>query len=222
LRLLRGPKQYDELEIVGVVADSKYNTLGEDTRLLVYRPYRQAKMNFPTIHLKTAGAPATLIPGVRTALAGMDRTVVPELQTMQESLAFALIPSRIAAVLLGGMGTIGLALALTGLYGSLAYAVSRRTAEIGIRMALGASRGTVFAAVMRDAGLLIGAGLGIGGLLAFAASAPLSQFVAGVHVTDAGSLPAVAALMLLVGVAASYVPARRATKVDPIVALRYE
>jgi putative ABC transport system permease protein len=108
------------------------------------------------------------------------------------------------------------------LYGTLAYAVSRRTAEIGIRVALGASRGEVLGLVLRDGSVLVIAGIVAGVAMAAAVSIPLAQFVAGVKFTDPLTLLPVALLMLAVGAAASAIPARRATRVDPIVALRYE
>jgi putative ABC transport system permease protein len=222
LRMLSGPHQYTTFQIVGVVADTKYNTLGEDTRLLVYRPFRQAGFGGATLHLRTAGPPAALIPSVRSAIGAMDRNAVVEVQTMRDSLAFALIPGRMAAVDLGAMGFLGLLLAVIGLYGTLAYAVSRRTAEIGIRVALGASRHEVLQLVLRDGAVLVLVGVAVGIAIAAAASLPLAQFVAGVKFSDPMTLLPVAVMMLLVGAAASAIPARRATRVDPIVALRYE
>jgi putative ABC transport system permease protein len=120
------------------------------------------------------------------------------------------------------MGILGLLLAVIGLYGTLAYAVSRRTAEIGIRVALGASRREVLGLVLRDGSILVIAGVAAGVTLAAAASFPLAQFIAGVQFSDPMTLLPVAVLMLAVGAAASAIPARRATRVDPVVALRYE
>jgi putative ABC transport system permease protein len=222
LRILGGPNESQEFQIVGVVADSKYNTLGEDPRLLVYRPFRQASMGGLTLHLRTAGPPAAVTPSVRAAMLELDRNAPVEVQPMTDTLAFALMPSRMAAILLGAMGTLGLVLALIGLYGTLAYAVSRRTAELGIRVALGASRGAVLGLVLRDGAVLVGAGLIGGAALAAAASIPLAQFVAGASVTDIRTLGPVAVLMIVVAMAACSIPARRASKVDPMVALRYE
>jgi predicted permease len=222
LRILGGANESQEFQIVGVVADSKYNTLGEDPRLLVYRPFRQASMGGLTLHLRTAGPPAAVTPSLRTAMLEMDRNAPVEVQPMTDTLAFALMPSRMAAILLGAMGTLGLVLALIGLYGTLAYAVSKRTAELGIRLALGASRGAVLGLVLRDGALLVGAGLIGGAAVAAAASIPLAQFVAGASVTDLETLGPVAVVMVLVGMAACAIPARRAARVDPMVALRYE
>ena len=222
IRLMAGPDKQEIFQIVGVVADTKYNTLGEDQRLLVYRPLRQASMGAVTLHLRTAGPPTAVMTSVRAAAASLDRNAVVEMQTMRDALAVALLPGRMAAVLLGSIGVLGLLLAVIGLYGTLAYAVSRRTAEIGIRMALGASRGEVLGMVMRDGSTLVIAGVIGGFVLAALASLPLGQFVAGVQLTDPFTLLPVAALMMVVGAAASVIPARRATRVDPIVALRYE
>jgi hypothetical protein len=222
LRILGGPNESQEFQIVGVVADSKYNTLGEDPRLLVYRPFRQASMGGLTLHLRTAGPPAAVTPSVRAAMLEMDRNVPVEVQPMTDTLAFALMPSRMAAVLLGAMGTLGLVLALIGLYGTLAYAVSRRTAELGIRVALGASRGA-------------GPGSGLtrrSGTRRRRADRRCSIGRSGFHTSCAvrcrreryGHTDArpVAVLMIVVAMAACSIPARRASKVDPMVALRYE
>jgi ABC-type antimicrobial peptide transport system permease subunit len=146
-----------------------------------------------------------------------------EAKTMRESMAFAFVPSRIGAVLLGSMGGLGLLLAMVCLYGVMTYAVSRRTREIGIRMALGASRPAILRMALRDGLALAGAGVAIGLAISVLVTRPLAAFLAaGVSTTDPLTFGGAALLLALVGVGASYVPARRATRVDPIMALRHE
>jgi len=142
---------------------------------------------------------------------------------MQQNIALSIYPNQVGAALLGGMGGLGLILASIGLYGVLAYAVSRRVREIGVRMALGASRAQVLRVVLGDAAVLVGIGVAIGIALAIGCTKPLASFLsAGVSVTDPATLGTVVAVLLATGMAAAFVPARRALSVDPLTALRHE
>jgi putative ABC transport system permease protein len=213
------------LEIVGVVADSKYLSLGEAPEPQVYLSYLQPQQvrRVRTLLLRTSGPPAAALVPAKRAITDLDRSAEVEAQTMKEHVARALWPSRIGTLVLGSLGVLGLLLAMVGLYGVMSYAVSRRTSEIGIRMALGASRGLVSWMVLKDGLILLGAGVVIGLAIAALASGPLAMFLAStVSPTDPVTLIGVLVLMALVGTAASLVPARRATAVDPAVVLRRE
>jgi ABC-type antimicrobial peptide transport system permease subunit len=142
---------------------------------------------------------------------------------MRETIELSTMPNRIGAALLGFMGALGLVLASIGLYGVLAYAVSRRVREIGIRMALGASKSDVLRTVLGQAMALVGIGVAIGLAMSLAATRPLATFLsAGVSVTDPVTLAVVVAVLAATGLAAALVPARRALRVDPMTALRYD
>jgi predicted permease len=204
-------------EIVGVVADIKFITLGEDPRAVLYKPGGYQ------IHARTAGPPAALVKAVKQTIAEMDRTATVEAKTMRDSMAFAFVPSRIGAILLGAMGMLGLLLVMVGLYGVMSHAVNRRTREIGIRMALGAQRQLILGMVLRDGLALVGVGVAIGLGAAAALTRPLSAFLAsGLSTTDPLTFAGAALLLAMVGASASYFPARRASQVDPMVSLRYE
>ena len=134
----------------------------------------------------------------------------------------SLFPARIAAIALGGFGMLALVLAATGIYGVMAYAVSRRTREIGIRMAIGATQAQVLASVARSAGVLIGVGLVLGLGMALFAGRGLERILYGVKPSDPLTFATVFAIMLGIGAAATFVPARRATCIDPTLALRQD
>lgn len=212
-------------EIVGVVGDSKYRMLGEPQRDAIYEPFLTRGNTGRLVHIlvRTRGNPQSTLPAISKMLGRMDASVGVDVQTIRSALAFAFLPSQIGAVLLGSMGLLGLVLAMVGLYAVISYGVSRRTAEIGIRMALGASRPAVVRLVLQDGAALVATGLLIGLILAVLVTRPLAMFlVAGLGPNDPVTLAATVALLLVVSVAATSVPARRATRVDPIVALRYE
>jgi predicted permease len=213
------------LRVVGVVQGSKFQTLGEDEQPAMYQPLEQRGSGSATIHVlaRTDRAPEAVAHEIRGMLLQLDETAAVESRPMKSALAFAFLPSRAGAALLGSMGGLGLLLASLGLYGVLAYAVSRRVREIGLRMALGATPGTVLRMILRQSLLLICIGAGAGLLVALLVTQPLSMFlVPGLSPTDAVSYAAVAVLLTVLGAAASAGPALRAVRIDPATALRYE
>ena len=164
-----------------------------------------------------------MLPAVRATMRELDRSAVVEAKTMRDHLALAFFPSRMGALFLGSLGALGLLLAMVGLYGVMAYAVSRRRFEIGVRMALGASPGRLLWTVLREGLVLVGVGAVIGLVLAAAGTRVLRGFLpAGLSPTDPVSFAVITALLFAVGVAACLAPARRAMRVDPMEALRYE
>jgi putative ABC transport system permease protein len=160
---------------------------------------------------------------VRREIQSVDANVVAQdLETMREYMALPLFPAHTAGLVLGALGVLALALAVGGLYGVMCYAVSQRTHEIGVRVALGAERRDVLKLVVGQGMLLtlIGIAIGVGG--AFAATRALASLLYGISSTDPATFLVVPFVLAGVAFAASYIPARRATKVDPLVALRYE
>jgi predicted permease len=212
-------KQAKLLEIVGVVKDSKYSTLGEEPHPVLYLPWTDG----PTVFIvaRTAGAPGAQLKPVRNALSMLAPSFAIEVKTMRDHLALAFVPSRIGAVLLGALGILGLSLAIVGLYGLLAHVVARRTREIGIRFALGASHRDILWMMLGDGLMLVGIGTVIGSALALIAARSVSALLAtGVSPHDPVALFVVMAIMLLAGAAATIEPARRASRIEPMVALR--
>src|SRR6185503_6426476 len=214
-----------DLEVVGVVANSKHRTLGEEQRAALYLPVREdaTELRVAFVLARTHGEPSSLVVPVRQSLGELDRSVSVAVEPMASALEFALLPSRIGAAVLGTLGILGLVLAAFGLYAIVAYNVSRRTAEIAIRSALGASRTAILRLVVRDASVHVGVGLAIGLGLAALVTAPLTTFlVAGLSTMDPLSFAGTAVAFLLVSAMASWFPAQRATRVSPVVAMRVD
>jgi putative ABC transport system permease protein len=212
-------------QIVGVVRGTKNMTIGEDARAQMYEPLAQIKNDRPRIQfvIKSFTPPAAQLTAVRQALRQAEPAAGLEVETMFSAIGFAFLPSRVGAVLMGGIGTLGLLLAIIGLYGVLAYSVARRTREIGIRMAIGASPKDVSAMVLGEFARLLIAGIAIGLLIALFVTRPLSMFfVPGLSATDPASFGAVIAILGLTGLLAALGPIRRALSVDPLQCLRYE
>lgn len=213
-------------QVVGIVRDGKYRMLNEKPQPFVYIPLAQNYGAPVTLHLRTRGEPAALINDLRRTLQTLDPDLpIYNVRTMEEHLrtsAFALMPLRLGAGMLSAQALLGLALAVMGIYGVVAYTVSQRTREIGIRMALGASRSSVLRTVMRGGLRLTVIGLVVGLVIAFGLVHALASLLYGL---DPFSLPVFAlSLVLLAGFAllACLVPARRAMNVNPIEALRTE
>ena len=210
-------------EIIGIARDSKYRTLGESPRPFAYVPLAQNHETGMALHVRTTGNPIGLAAAVRHEVQSLDQNLpVTELQTLSGVLAGSLFAARMGAVLLAVFGSLALLLAAIGLYGVMSYAVSRRTREIGIRMALGAATGNVLRLVLKEGMSLVGSGVAIGLIVAAAATRLLASFLYGVSPLDAATFVAIPLLLALVAFLASYLPARRAAKVDPMIALRYE
>jgi predicted permease len=210
-------------DVVGVVRDSKYRTLGENPRPSTYVPLAQNHETGMTLHVRTSGNPVSLAGSVRREVQALDPNLaVTSIQSLSDVVAASLFAARMGAVLLAIFGFLALLLAAIGLYGVMSYAVSRRTREIGIRMALGARKGNVLRLVLREGLTLVSAGVATGLIVAAAATRLLASFLYGVSPLDATTFAAIPLMLALVALLASYLPARRAARVDPIIALRYE
>jgi macrolide transport system ATP-binding/permease protein len=210
-------------EIVGVATNGKYITLGEAPRPYVYRSMRQEDLQDRTLVVRTMGDPRAALASIRQISHELDPKVpVTNLETLEQATSVSLLLPRAGGTMFGLFGLLGLILASIGLYGVIAYTVAQRTHEIGIRMALGASPRDISWLVKRRGLALVVAGvlLGLGG--AFALTRVLSIMLYGVSATDPLTFAGVAIVLIAVGMAACWIPARRAMKVDPMVALRYE
>jgi predicted permease len=211
------------LYVVGVIKDVKLHSFTEEQQLHVgtyYFPMAQDTRRGMAFAIKTAGDPGALANSVRGAIAQIDRELpVFAVQTMGERMQKALVTRRSPMMLSLTFGAVALLLSAIGIYGVLAYLVTQRTKEIGIRIALGSSAGAVFELILREGLWLVGAGFVLGGIGAFALRRSLESQLYGVSATDPVVLVAVTATLALVALAACALPARRATRIDPIVAL---
>jgi predicted permease len=211
------------LEVVGVARAGKYRSLGEEPYPYVYQPVLQSYDPKMTLVVRTTGEPQALAPAVREQIRALDAKLpIADVKTFSDQLNLSLFPSRVAAWVLGGFGLLALLLAAIGIYGVVSYSVAQRTREIGVRMALGARQKDVLRLVLGQGLFVIGLGLAAGLLLAFGATRLIAGFLYGVGATDLLTFGGVPLLLGIVALGASYIPARRATKVDPLVALRYE
>jgi len=211
------------LEIVGVVANAKLYGLDAPVEPAIYVPHMQRPADSMGVVVRTAGDPAAMASAVRREILKMDPgQPVSNVRTMQTVLSDSLMLRRVSMMLLSVFASLALTLATVGIYGLTAYSVSRRTHEIGLRVALGASQSQILRLVVGRglATSLIGAGIGVAA--AFALTRGLSGMLYGVTATDPLVFAGVPLLLVAVSALASYVPARKATRIDPLAALRYE
>ena len=211
------------VEIIGVVGDTKLYGLANPSRLELYLPLQQSHVNNMYLVLRSAIDPASLTPAIREAVASIDKDQpVFNVNTMTQLVNDSVATRHITLVLLGLFSALALVLAAIGIYGVIAYSVQQRTHEIGIRMALGARRSDVLRLVVGHGVKLAALGIAIGVAAAFGLTRLMSSLLFGTGSTDPITFASAAAILLLVAVAACYIPARRAIAVDPMVALRYE
>ncbi|HUK90651.1 MAG TPA: ABC transporter permease, partial [Blastocatellia bacterium] len=210
-------------EIVGVVADVKNQGLAAPAEIQVYTPYPQRTWQSMNLVVRTVGDPASILPAVKSQILSLDKDQpVTNVQTMDEIVQGSISQPRFTMILLAIFAGIALVMAVAGIYGVMAYSVTHRTREIGIRMALGAGRGMVLRSVIREALVIVAVGIGVGATGAFAATHLMSTLLFGVGRTDPATYVAISAILAASALVACYIPARRATKVDPLIALRYE
>ena len=214
-----------DTEIVGVVGDAKYNGLRHDIRPTVYVPIDYAPVfnSIGEFEVRTALDPKAIMPAIRTAVSRFDSNLlITDMKTQTDQINQNIYQERLIASLSSLFAVLALIVACVGIYGLLSYQVTRRTHEIGIRLALGAERADVLRAVLRQGAVLAIAGALIGGAAALAATRYLQSFLFDVKPSDPLTMVAVAVLLIAVVLIASFIPAKRAMRVDPIVALRYE
>ncbi len=208
-----------DAEIVGVVRDSRIDTIGEAPKSVVYYPYAQRPRRLIVI-ARTAGDPAPMLPAFHAAIDGLAGTASVTIGTLRDAASTELGMRRVGTQMVGAIGIVGLLLTAIGLYGVVSYLVASRTAELGIRMALGATPRQLHREVLGHAARLVGGGVAIGAGISLVVTPVLATFLAGLSPADPVAFAAAAAVSLLAAFMASYLPARRVARVDPVLALR--
>jgi predicted permease len=218
--------QGDVMQVVGVVGEMRYWAMTDTNRPLIFYPLAQHFQSNVTIVVRTGMDPTQITASVKQAVAQLDPNLpVYNIRTLDKQIAsspMAMAPMRMGTIIAGGQGLIALFLATLGLYGLISHSVKRRTHEIGIRIALGAKPGNVLSILIGQGLRLVLIGLGLGLAASFAVTRALSSVLYGVQPTDLLTFAGVSLLLAGVAVIASYIPAHRATKINPIEALRYE
>jgi predicted permease len=222
-RFGHSPETSTQFEIVGVVRDAKYNALRDPAPPTMYVPYATSPVGAMAFVIRTAGDPAAAMPAVRSVVQQVDANLpLMDMSTQTEQIERRFAQERVFAQAYTLFGGLALLVAAIGLFGLMSYNVTRRTTEIGIRMALGAQRQTVLQMIMRESILLVVIGMAIGVAVALAAGRLVASLLFGLQPTDVTTGVVAAAVMLAVSAFASYLPARRAARLDPMLALRHE
>jgi putative ABC transport system permease protein len=223
LQLANSEQSNEWREIVGVVGDLQHSGLGNTDVNTIYTPFAQTPFMWSYLMIRTSVPPETLNQSVRGAVASVNSALQPvSFLTMERLVSDSVARPRFNTVLLAGFAALALALAAVGIYGVIAYSVSRRAQEIGVRMALGARKGDVIRLVLKQGmtPAVVGAALGLVG--AWAATRLMSGLLFEVSATDPATFAVITLTLMTIALLACYIPARRATKVDPMVALRCE
>ncbi len=211
------------VEIIGVAKDTKYRSLMTEAPLLLYLPESQNYDGRATVVVRTSTDATAFVSAVRNEVNGLDKSLpLFAVKTMSDQIASTLWQQRMAAGLIGIFGLLALVLAAVGLYGVIAHSVAQRTQEIGIRMALGATSTDVLKLIVKEGLALAATGVIVGVAAAFACTRLMSSVLYRVSATDITTFVVASALLAIVALAATYIPARRAAKVDPMIALKYE
>jgi predicted permease len=224
-RFDRGPNDGGEVEIVGVVKDAKSESVKEQTPRTFYVPFLQDPSSWreTTFQVRTSGDPLAAVAAIRHEVQSLEPNLpVFHVKTLEQQVEATLGQERLVTTLASLFGVLALLLACAGLYGVLSYSVSRRTREIGVRMALGAKRSDVLRFFIRQGMALVVLGLVFGLAAAFAVTRFMTSLLFGISARDFTTFVAVPVGLMVVGLLACYMPARRATKVDPSIALRSE
>jgi predicted permease len=218
------PGTKTDIQIVGVVGDTKYESMRDEIPYELYIPNNQKEFaDLGTVYVRAQGDPAHLFNTLRAAAREVDASVpMYDIRTLDDQMQISLLTERLLAALSSVFGCLATLLAALGLYGVMAFMVARRTREIGIRMALGAGQGTVVWMVLRETLTLAGIGVVVGLASAFAATRVIQAQLFGVAPTDLLTMAAAAGGIAAVTALAGYIPARRATGIDPTSALRWE
>jgi macrolide transport system ATP-binding/permease protein len=213
----------EPVEVIGIARNSKALTLGETPTPMVYVPLVELPDSDITLFVHTVGAPGAMLSEMRRIIRNVDVHIpINYEKTIRDHMAVALWPSWMGAVLLGSLGLLALVLASMGVYGVMAYSVSQRTRELGIRMALGAQSGQVLSLILRQGMLLAAVGLALGLFAAFGSTRLAGNFLYGVNPSDPVIFLGVTFLLATTALLACYLPARRALKINPVTALRFE
>jgi predicted permease len=212
-----------EVRVIGVVANVRHSSLEEDAGLEMYFPITQMTMNSVEMVVRTSRPAESIAPEVRIAMRGVEPSLpTAEFRTLGDVVDRSVSPRRFVVVLLGGFAALALVLASLGIYGVVSYSVTQRTQEIGIRMALGASAGQVQMRVLRQTVVLALIGAGIGVVVSMAAARLMESLLYGVQPGDIATFAGMLGVLTLVAALAGYLPARRASRIDPMSALRSE
>jgi predicted permease len=222
-RLRQGRDSGDWVQIIGITQDGKYQSLNDESEPAIFWPRAQRYSTFTTVIARSALPAKDVVRRIQEIVLSLDPTLsFFQAGSLEEHLNLPLMPARIAAIMLGAFGVLAVILAATGVYGMLAYAISRRTREIGIRVAIGATKTNVLSLVLRRALLIVGCASTVGGLLALAVGKFFTPVLYGVSPKDPEAYLLALALMAVIGLIACYVPARRALQIEAAVALREE
>jgi predicted permease len=217
------PSNPYEVQVIGIVKDVKFGDLAETQEDIDYIPYTQRHQYLGDFEVRYTGDFAAVSSEVQQAIHSVDRNLpITGVTTLDEQVARSITNQRLVAQLSTFFGLLAVFLSAIGIYGLMSYVVSRRTNEIGIRMALGAARSNVRNLVLREIAILVAIGIAIGIPAALAGDRLVSKMLYGLRGSDPLSLAAATLLLLAVALLAGYLPARRAARVDPMVALRYE